>query len=366
MNAIEKIALTKIKGIGPKTSRLLLAYCGSLEEIFKSTKNQLAQIPGIHKNSIDNLLPKSYMNEVETEIRFIEEQQIDILWFEDDKYPHRLRHCEDAPLALYKKGNCDLNNSKIVSVVGTRNATSYGRKLTEDLIQQLKDLNVLVVSGLAYGIDIIAHKESLKQGLATTAVLGHGLDRIYPFDHREIASEIVNQGCLLTEYSSGTLPDKTNFPMRNRIVAGLSDVTIVVEAANKGGALITAEIANSYNRDVCAFPGSVDLFYSAGCNQLIRTNKTHLIRHAADLKMLMQWEEDQLKPTNNGVQLPLIPELTKDEEKVFHYIKDSSEASIDEIANFCDWPQSKLAIILLEMEMNGLIQSLPGKIYKLP
>ncbi len=365
MNAIEKIALTKIKGIGPKTSRQLLAYFGSLEEIFNCSKKQLSQIPGIHKTSIEQLISKSYLDEAEQEYKYIDKHKIDVLWFEDPDYPSRLRHCEDAPLVLYKKGSCNLNNTKIVSIVGTRNATSYGKRLTEELIQQLKDLNVLVVSGLAYGIDIYAHKASLQEKLETTAVLAHGLDRIYPFDHHDIANDIVKNGCLLTEYPSGTVPDKTNFPMRNRIVAGLSDVTIVVEAAHKGGALITAEIANSYNRDVCAFPGSVDLYYSAGCNELIRTNKAHLIRHAKDLLTLMQWEFSSNENLKNQIQLPLIFDLSNEEQKVFDYLKDTNEAGIDEIAAYCNWPQSKLAITLLEMEMNGIIHSLPGKIYKL-
>jgi len=366
MNAIEKIALTKIKGIGPKTSRLLLAYCGTIQEIFNSSKKELSLIPGINKNSIEQLISKSYLREAELEYKFIEDNQIDVLWFEDAEYPARLKHCEDAPLVIYKKGQCNLNKQKTVSIVGTRNATSYGRKLTEELVNQLKELEVLVVSGLAYGIDIIAHKAALNEGLETGAVLAHGLDRIYPFEHRDIANEIISNGCLITEYPSGTNPDKSNFPMRNRIVAGLSDVTVVVEAANKGGALITAEIANSYNRDVCAFPGSTDLYYSAGCNELIRTNKAHLIRHAKDLIMLMQWDDEITKKSQATLQLPLIFDLTDEEQKVFNYLKECKGSNIDDIASYCDWQQSKLAIILLEMEMNGIIQVLPGKIYKLP
>ena len=365
MNAIEKIALTKIKGIGPKTSRLLLAYCGSLEEIFRCPKKELALIPGIHKNSINQLISKSYLKEAEAEYQFITENQIEVLWFEDVDYPSRLKHCEDAPLIIYKKGSCQLNKQKTVSIVGTRNATSYGRRLTEELIHELKELDILVVSGLAYGIDIIAHKTALDKGLETAAVLAHGLDRVYPFDHREIAEKISSQGCLISEYPSGTIADKPHFPMRNRIVAGLADVTIVVEAATKGGALITADIANSYNRDVCAFPGSVDLFYSAGCNELIRNHKAHLIRNAKDLKQLMQWD-DQPNGNNHNPQLPLIFELSMEEQRVFDYLKDCKEFAIDEIAAYCDLPQSKLAMILLEMEMNGIIQTLPGKIYKLP
>ncbi|MBV2227753.1 MAG: DNA-processing protein DprA [Sphingobacterium mizutaii] len=365
MNAIEKIALTKIKGIGPKTSRLLLAYCGSLEEIFKCPQKELKLIPGLQKVAIEQLISKAYLKEAEEEYQFMEENDIQLLWFEDENYPARLKHCEDAPLILFQKGNCNLNHAKSISIVGTRNATSYGRRLTEELVHDLKELGVLVVSGLAYGIDIMAHRSAMHEGLETAAVLAHGLDRIYPFEHREIAEEIIRHGCLLSEYPSGTTAEKTHFPMRNRIVAGLSDVTVVMEAANKGGALITADIANSYNRDVCAFPGSVDLYYSAGCNELIRSHKAHLIRNAKDLLNLMQWDEPESKNKNN-VQLPLIFELTKQEQRVFDYLKDCKESHIDDIAAYCEFPQSKLAMILLEMEMNGIIQTLPGKRYKLP
>lgn len=364
MNILEKIALTKIKGIGPKTSRLLLAYCGSIEEIFSSSKKKLLAIPGVGAGMADTILSKSYMKDAEEELAFIQKHQIELLWLEDPNYPKRLKHCEDAPLVLYFKGNCDLNPPRSISIVGTRNATAYGKRICEELIQELKPYGVQIISGLAYGIDIQAHRQALKQQIPTIGVLGHGLDRIYPATHREIASKMIETGGLLTEFPAGTNPDRQNFPMRNRIIAGISDVTIVVEAAFKGGALITAEIANTYNRDVCAFPGGIDQEYSAGCNYLIKTNRAHLIRNAEDLCYLMNWE---LKDTVSAPkQLPLIPQVfSKDETKVYHYLKEEEQATIDEIALHCDWPQSKLAIILLEMEMKGHLLSLPGKVFKL-
>lgn len=361
---LEKIALTKIQGIGPKLSRTLLAYSGSVEGVFSNSKKQLMSIPGIGEIAANSILSKSFMKDAEDELHFIQRHNIDVLWIEDKTYPHRLRDCEDAPIVMYYKGNGSLNPPKTVSIVGTRNATSYGRKICEDFIHQLKELEVQIISGLAYGIDVHAHRNALKQSLSTIAVLGHGLDRIYPAAHREVASKLIEQGGLLTEFPSGTNPDRQNFPMRNRIIAGLADVTIVIEAAIKGGALITAEIANTYNRDVCAFPGGIDQEYSAGCNYLIKTNRAHLIRHAKDLCYLMNWDQEDKSKT--AKQLSLIPEtLTKDELKVFNYLKDKEQGTIDEISIFSEWPQSKLAIILLEMEMKGHLMSLPGKVFKL-
>lgn len=366
MNAIEQIAITKIKGVGPKSSRLLLAYFGSLEEVFKSKPAELKRIPGITRSVIDELVSGAHMRAAEAEYRYIQDHGIELFWYEDDRFPRRLKNCDDAPMLLYSKGNLDLNKQRIVSVVGTRNATHYGRKLTEALLEGLSELDVIMVSGLAFGIDILAHRAAVEQKIGNVAVLGHGLDRIYPFEHRGTAEKILENGRLLSEFPSGTLPDRVNFPMRNRIIAGLSDVTVVVEAANKGGALITAEIANGYNRDVCAFPGPVDQPYSVGCNELIRTNKAHLIRHAEDLIQLMQWDLNTAIKKDAGTQLSLLADLNNDEERIFTYLKEVEHASIDELAIYCDWQQSKIALVLLEMEMKGIVQSLPGKIYKLP
>lgn len=364
MNLLEKIALTKIKGIGPRLSRQLLAYCGSLENIFSDSVEQLRTVPGISQGVIDNILSKSYLAEAERELEFVEKHGIQLLWLEDKAYPRRLKHCDDAPLLLYYKGQGEVNPARTVSIVGARNATHYGKKIVDDLVQGLKELDVQIISGLAYGIDIQAHRQALRNDISTIGILGHGLDRIYPAAHRDVAQQMLERGGLMTEFTSGTIPDRVNFPMRNRIIAGLADVTVVVEAAIKGGALITAEIANTYNRDVCAFPGSLDQEYSAGCNYLIKTNRAHLIRHIDDLCYLMDWNREG-KGTA-GKQLALLPpDLTKDETRVYDLLSESEQATIDEIALHCDWPQSKLAIVLLEMEMKGIILSLPGKVFKL-
>lgn len=297
MNILEKIALTKIKGIGPKMGRILLAYIGSVEEIFRSSKKQLLTIPNIGEYIVNNIVSKSYLKDAEQEYNFIQKHGIEIVWIEDKGYPLRLKNCDDAPILLYYKGSARLNFPRVISIVGARNATPYGTKICEDFIQHLKDYDVQIVSGLAYGIDSLAHKDALKYHIPTIGVLGHGLDRIYPSAHRELASRMLKNGGLLTEFPTGTNPESQNFPMRNRIIAGLADVTVVIEASQKSDALITAEIANTYNRDVCAFPGAIDQRYSAGCNYLIKTHRAHLIRHAADLAYLMNWNKEVIGTT---------------------------------------------------------------------
>lgn len=297
MNILEKIALTKIKGIGPKMGRILLAYIGSVEEIFRSSKKQLLTIPNIGEYIVNNIVSKSYLKDAEQEYNFIQKHGIEIVWIEDKGYPLRLKNCDDAPILLYYKGSARLNFPRVISIVGARNATPYGTKICEDFIQHLKDYDVHIVSGLAYGIDSLAHKDALKYHIPTIGVLGHGLDRIYPSAHRKLASRMLKNGGLLTEFPTGTNPESQNFPMRNRIIAGLADVTVVIEASQKSDALITAEIANTYNRDVCAFPGAIDQRYSAGCNYLIKTHRAHLIRHAADLAYLMNWNKEVIGTT---------------------------------------------------------------------
>ncbi len=365
MSVIEQIALTKIKGIGPKYSRLLLAYFGNVADLFSSSTQELNAIPGLSRNIIQQIRSKACFQEAETELRYVEKHGIDLLWIEDNEYPKRLMHCEDAPLLLYSYGRVDYNAQKVVSIVGTRNATAYGKRIIEELIEGLKEMGVLIVSGLAMGIDVLVHLASVRRNIPNIAVLGHGLSRIYPAQHRDISCEIINNGALLTEFPYQTQPDKSNFPMRNRIIAGLSDATIVVEAREKGGALITARLANDYNRDVCAYPGAVDQPYSSGCNQLIKNNEAHLVRNSEDLLHLMQWKRQYDPKAEEGIQLTLIPNLTDDQRMIYDYIKIKKEASVDDIACFSDWPQSKLAVILLEMEMAGYIHALPGKIYKM-
>ena len=364
MSLLHQIALGMIPGVGPRLAKNLLQHIGKAEEIFSASIQDLMAVPGIGSTLARTILGKDFMREAEQECTFVEQHEILPLWIENDNYPHRLHPCDDAPPLLYYKGTADLNNRYIISIVGTRNATAYGKRLCEDLISELTDLDPLIVSGLAYGIDVIAHRAAIQNRISTIGVVGHGMDRIYPAVHREVATAMLEQGGLLTEYPSGTKPERANFPMRNRLIAGLADVTIVIEAGIKGGALITAEMANSYNRDVCAFPGAIHQPYSEGCNYLIKTHRAHLIRHADDLRYLMNWEK--LPPKNTSPQLSLLPpSLSNDEQKVFRFLQQIEQATVDEIAIHLDWPQSKLAIILLEMEMNEVILSLPGKVYRL-
>lgn len=362
MNILEKIALTKIKGIGPKLSRTLLAYNGSVDEIFRSSKKQLLSIPNIWEIIANSIISRFYLKDAEEEYNFVQKHDIEIAWIEDSNYPKRLRNCEDAPLLLYFKGNISLNPSRVIGIVGARNTTSHGKRICEEFIQQLKENNVQIIIVLAYGLDSLEHRESLKNQIPTIGVLGHGQDRIYPATHRELASRMLEKGGLLTEFPSGINP-RQNFPMRNRIMAGLADVTIVVEAEQKGGVLITAEIAYTYNRDVCAFPNRIDQEYSVGCNYLIKSHRAHIIRHVDELSYLMNWNKDDSKPTSR--QLNLLPvDMTKDGTKVYEYIKEQEQTTIGEIALYCDWAQSKLAIVHLEMEMKNILTSLPGKTYK--
>lgn len=265
-------------------------------------------------------------------------------------------------MLLYYKGTANLNHHKIVSVVGTRKATPYGKQLCKQLVAALQPYDVLILSGLAYGIDAIAHQESLVHQLPTVGVLGHGLDRIYPSVHKELTKKMVRHGGLLTEFLPGTNPDRENFPKRNRIIAGMADAVIVVEASIKGGALITAEIANSYHKDVFAFPGRTDDEFSAGCNFLIKTNRAGLINHPKDLIYYLGWDDEKIKQTAPQLELPL--QLNADEQKIMTLLRQGA-LSIDQLVFTTQWPQSKLAILLLQLEMQGFLICLPGKIYKL-
>lgn len=363
MSLQHQIALTFIRNIGPALAKSLIGHFGDTEAIFKASKSRLLHVPGFGEKRIDMLDFSTALARAEEELKFIERNDIGIIFYTDPAYPKRLKNCADGPVLLYSKGTIDLNKRHVVSIVGTRNATEYGRQLCRQLIEELQQYDVLVVSGLALGIDTAAHKESMRQGLQTVGVLGHGLDRIYPYQNRSTAEKMLENGGLLTEFPMGTTPDRENFPQRNRIVAGLADATIVIEASIKGGALITAEIANSYNRDVFAFPGRIDDEFSEGCNFLIRNNKASLLTCAADLAYSLGWEE------GNGVkvmreQLALPMDLTEDERLIFNVIhQHKSPLAIDDLTIKTNMPMSQLAINLLNMEMQGYIRSLPGKTY---
>ncbi len=363
MSLVHQIGLTLIKGVGPMFAKNLLNHFGSAEAVFAATKAQILRLEGLGEVRANSILHNDALLQAETHLAFIEKHGIQVLFYADDNYPKRLKNCFDAPLVLYYKGTANLNHRKIVSIVGTRNATAYGKMLCKQLIEVLKPYDVLIVSGLAHGIDAAAHKESVLAEIPTVGALGHGLDRIYPAIHRELAAKMVKNGGLITEFLPGTNPDRENFPKRNRIIAGIADVVIVVEASIKGGALITAEIANSYNRDVYAFPGRVNDEFSEGCNFLIKTNRAGLINHPKDLIYYLGWDDDQpIKKKKVQVELPL--DLTKDEHKLA-VILQKSALGIDELALEVNIAQSKLAIILITLEMKGIIVALPGKLYKL-
>lgn len=361
---MQKIALSIIPGIGGVLARNLVAYVGSVEGVFNEPLKSLQKIPGIGEVNAHRVKDKTLFVQAEKEIRFIEKNGIQPWFYTDKEYPRRLKNCPDAPILFYSKGNMNLNTAHVLSIVGTRNATNYGKQVCEELIQQIaeRNYNVLIVSGLAYGIDIQAHKSAIKFGLPTVGVVAHGLDKLYPSLHAETARKMTENGGLVSDFPSGTKIDPSNFIRRNRIVAGLADATVVVESAEKGGALITAEIASSYNRDVFAFPGRAGDVYSKGCNQLIRNSGANLIEGIDDLEFFMGWEKAS---KNKPVQSSLFVELNPDEEKIVGLLREHSELFVDQISSELTLPVSRVSALLLNLEFKNVLVSLPGKMYKL-
>lgn len=359
-----QIGLTMVDGVGDIIARHLLEALGDAEAIFRLRRSDLAKIPGVGASLVSRLLDPEVLRRAERELRFVEDNRIQLFYIGDAHYPERLRQCPDAPVLIYYKGEADLNATHVLSIVGTRRATPYGLELTEKLLGDLavRFPDLLVVSGLAYGIDVCAHRQALRAGLPTVAVLAHGLDRIYPSVHRPIAVEMVRRGGLLTDFPSGTNPDRPNFVRRNRIVAGLSEATLVVESAEKGGSLITADLAVSYSRDVLTFPGRVGDPYSGGCNQLIRQNKAALISNAQELIETLRWDVREKK-----VPLPQQTQLLFSENdengQILRFLATHGKAHINEIALAMDMPVSQLATLLFELEMEGLVKALPGSMY---
>lgn len=360
---IHEIALTLIPGVGTITAKKLLAYCGSAEAVFKENNPKLKKIPRMSEAIIHAIHTPGIFERAEKEALFIEKYQIKTMFFLDDDYPFRLKQCIDGPLMMYYKGNADLNAERILGIVGTRTPTEQGKEVCRLIVEGLSSFNVLVASGLAYGIDSCSHKAALDNGLKTIGILGHGLDRIYPQQNRQLAERMVQNGGLLTEFTTKNKPDRENFPMRNRIIAGISDAILVVEAALKGGALITAEIADSYDRDVFAVPGRISDTYSAGCNMLIKKNKAAMIESAEDIIYLMGWEEKN--KNKKSIQKKLFYEFTPDEESIVNYLKTNMEVSVDILCSETGMNMSRLAAALLNLELEGVIITLPGKIYRL-
>ena len=301
------------------------------------------------------------LRRAEEELVFAEDNGITPLFYLDPQYPKRLQHCHDSPMMLYYKGNADLNADKVVGVVGTRNISEYGKYITESIIADLATDNVLIVSGLAYGVDAVAHKSALKYDLATVGVLGHGMQTIYPAENRKLSQKMIEKGGILTEFVSGTKPDRENFPQRNRVVAGMVDCLLVVESALKGGAMITAELANSYDREVFAIPGRVGDIYSEGCNQLIKTNKANLLTNTIDMRYIMRWDVDTKVVTK---QMRMFRDFSEDEKKVMDVFNDNQIVHLDDIIVATDLSPSKIASVLLSLEFDGILTALPGKRYQ--
>ena len=358
---VYKIALTQIPGIGSVLAKNLIGYCGGVEPIFNKSISFLKKIPGVGDVLAGNIKGFSDFTKAEIECQFIVRNDIKPIFFLDANYPVRLKNIPDCPILLYVKGNGNLSPEKCIAIVGTRNMTAYGRQFINQLIDDMLPYNATIVSGLAYGVDVWAHKQCLKMGLNTYGVVAHGLDRIYPSVHANVATDMLAQkGAVITEFVSGTAPDRENFPKRNRIVAGMVDAVIVVESAISGGSLITAEIANQYNRDVLAVPGNIGAKYSAGCNYLIKSHKANVIEGIDDLVRLLNWDVKIEKQT----QRQLFVELTDNEQMILALIRENREMGIDQLMAHAGFSSSVLAMTLLELEMKNCITSLPGKRYQ--
>lgn len=364
---IYALALTRIHGLGLTGAYNLLREMGTAADIFRYRKELPQRIPGVSEKLVQALdCPEAIMR-AEEELRFAEKNNIRCITISDEQYPARLKECEDAPLVLFYRGNASLNALRVVSVVGTRHATSYGEEICRQFMKALAEAcpDTLVVSGLAYGIDIHAHRSALQNGLPTVGVLAHGLDRIYPSSHRETAVEMMDNGGLLTEFMSGTNPDRQNFVKRNRIVAGMCDAVVVVESAAKGGALITAELAESYHRDCFAFPGKVTDTYSAGCNRLIKNNRASLIVSVEDFIENMGWK-DANKYKTQPIQRQLFPDLTEEETKVVEVLqKADGGVQINVLVIETNIPIHRISTLLFDLEMKGVVQVLAGSMYRL-
>lgn len=361
---IYKIALSLIPGIGGILARNLVAYTGSVESIFTESVKSLIKIPGIGEVNARRIKKNGIIQRAEKEIEYIRKNNIDVLFYTDKNFPRRLKTCVDAPILIYTRGIMNLDEQRVIAIVGTRNATNYGKQVCDELIQNFAERNypIIVVSGLAYGIDIQAHKSALKFNLPTVGVVAHGMDKMYPSLHAETAKKMLENGGLVSDFSSGTKIDPSNFLRRNRIIAGLADATVIVESAEKGGALVTADIASSYNRDVFAYPGRAGDSYSKGCNKLIRNNGASLIDGIDDLEYFMGWETSE---NERSVQSSLFVEFTPEEEKVVKMLQEQGELFIDQISAEMKLPVSRVSATMLNLEFKNVLVAMPGKMYKL-
>jgi DNA processing protein len=356
------LALMRVEGVGDIMAKKLINHLGSAEAVLKAKKSQLISIEGVGEVLYRNLQNQNIYKLAENELKFIEANGINPLFYQDAEYPERLKHCVDGPVLLFGSGNINFAGRKTLSIVGTRQMTAYGGDFCRKLLEDLVPLNPVIVSGFAYGVDIHAHLVAMDLGLQTIGVVAHGLNQVYPKPHKKYVARMEQNGGFLTEFWSTSNPDRENFVKRNRIVAGISEATIIIESAEKGGSLITANVANDYNRDVFALPGRITDKYSMGCNDLIKTQRANLLTGAADLIYMLNWEleEKKLPP----VQKQLFVTLEPDEQKVYDYLQKNGKELLDIIALNCDMPVFRLSSMLLTMELKGVIRPLPGKLFE--
>ncbi len=356
------LALLKIDGVGDIVAKKLINHCGSAEKIFSARGSLLKSIDGIGEILLKKLKDKSVFEKAAQELKFIENEKIEVLYYKDENYPDKLKHCIDGPVLLFATGNFNFENRKLISIVGTRQITSYGTEFCKKLIEDLAIFNPIIISGFAYGVDIVAHQAAMDTNLQTIGVLAHGLNQIYPKTHKKYVAKMEQNGGFLTEFWSNSNPDKENFVRRNRIVAGMSEATIVIESAEKGGSLITANLANDYNRDVFAVPGRITDKYSQGCNDLIKTQRANLLTSAADLVYCLNWELEA--KSTKTVQKQLFVSLDNEEQKIYEYLQKNGKQLLDIVALECDFPIYRISSILLNMELKGVIRPLPGKLFE--
>lgn len=356
------LALLQVEGVGDITAKKLTRHFGSSEATLKANPKEFRSIEGIGERLIKNLQDPSIFFVAEQEVAFIEKRSIGYCSYFDSTYPERLKHCADSPLILFYSGNLEVPSQKVISIVGTRKMTAYGAEMCRKIIEEIAPLKPTIVSGYAYGVDICAHQLAMEFNLPTIAVLAHGLNQIYPKTHHRFIFKMEQNGGFITEFMSNTKPDKENFVRRNRIVAGISEATIVIESAEKGGALITANLANEYNRDVFAVPGRSTDKYSMGCNHLIKTQQAHLLTSGADLVYMLNWniKLNEVKPTQKQLFINLEPE----EQKIYDYLTINGKELVDIIAIECDLPIFKTSSLLLNMELKSVVRPLPGKYFE--
>ena len=355
-----KIAITKIPKVGAVLSKNLISYCGGAEAVFKSSKSDLMKTPGIGPAMARDVMAgmKLGLKLAEKECTYLQKNKVKALFYLDKDYPQRLKHYHNCPVLLYFKGNVDLNHKRIIAIVGTRKPSIYGKLSCEDIVEELAQYDALVISGLAYGVDVTAHKKCVDLNMPTIGVMGHGMSMIYPSDHKKVAEKMMLNGGLLTEFTHDMTPEREFFPMRNRVIAGMCDALVVIETAAKGGSMITAHMANDYSKDVFAIPGRLRDTKSEGCNHLIKTHKAALLQSVEDIAYVLRWDRPN---ENNGIQKSLFVELNEKEQEIVDLLKSVDDLSIDKLCFETKINSGEMASLLLNLEFKGLIKSKPGK-----